>query len=121
MLDRMITTKYPLVVVLMEMAHQMRRRRLVLRAHTLPRDQNEEADALTNYDFRHFDPAKRIEVDLSKLKFGVLNELFAAGEDYMSQLEVERTAAKKRAERAKGKPERKLRPEERLKNTDPWP
>ena len=30
-------------------------------------------------------------------------------------------AAKKKAERAKGKPERKLRPEERLKNTQPWP
>ena len=121
LLDRMITTKYPLVVVLMELAHQMRRRRLTLRAHWLPRDQNEEADALTNFDFRHFDVAKRIDVDLAKLEFGVLNELFSCGEEYMGQLEAERTSARKKAERAKGKPDRKLRPEERLKVTQPWP
>ena len=51
LLDRMMTTKYPLVVVLMELAHQMRRRRLVLRARWLPRLQNEEADALTKGEF----------------------------------------------------------------------
>ena len=33
LLDRMLTTKYSLGVVLMELAHQMRRRRLVLRAN----------------------------------------------------------------------------------------
>ena len=32
LLDKMLTTKYPLGVILMELAHQMRRRRLVLRA-----------------------------------------------------------------------------------------
>ena len=59
LLDRMLTTKYPLGVVLMELAHKMRVRRLVLRAHWLPRLENEEADALTNFDFRHFDPRLR--------------------------------------------------------------
>ena len=120
LLDNMITTKYPLVVILMELAHQMRRRMLTLRAHWFPRDQNEEADALTNFDYRHFDPAKRVEVDLAKLEFGVLNELFSCGEEYIGQLEVERAAARKRAQRTKGNPERKLRPEERLKVTQPW-
>ena len=48
LLDRMLTTKYCLGVVLMELAHQMRVRRLVLRAKWLPRLENEEADALTN-------------------------------------------------------------------------
>ena len=65
LLDRMLTTKYPLVVVLMELAHQMMRRRLVLRARWLPRLQNEEADALTNVDYRHFSADKRIPVDVS--------------------------------------------------------
>ena len=37
LLDRMLTTKYPLGVVLMELAHQMRLRRLILRAKWLPR------------------------------------------------------------------------------------
>ena len=44
----------------MELAHQLADRKAVLRAQWLPRLQNEEADALTNCDFRHFDAAKRI-------------------------------------------------------------
>ena len=46
----------------MELAHQMKRRRILLRARWLPRLQNQEADDLTNYEFRHFDPKKRIKV-----------------------------------------------------------
>ena len=87
LLDRMFTTKYPLGVVLMELAHQSRIRRMVVRAHWLLRLENEEADALTNFDFRHFDPARRIEVSLDSLKFVVLNDLFKEGESYVTELE----------------------------------
>jgi hypothetical protein len=37
LLDRLLTTKYPLGVILMQLAHEMRRRRLLLRARWLPR------------------------------------------------------------------------------------
>jgi hypothetical protein len=99
LLDRMLTTKYPLGVVLMELAHQMRTRRMVLRAHWLPRLENEEADALTNFDYRHFDDKNRIHVKLEELKFEVLNDLFKQGEDYVAALEQARAQqAKSRAE-----------------------
>ena len=98
LLDRMLTTKYPLGVVLMELAHQMRRRRLILRAKWLPRLQNEEADALTNLDFRHFREENRISVDLKTIKFGVLNELFEGGEAYLKDLEEARERAKRASE-----------------------
>ena len=84
LLDRMLTTKNPLGVVLMELAHQSRIRRMVLRAHWLPRLENEEADALTNFEFRHFDPALRVEVQLKNLKFAVLDDLFREGEAYIA-------------------------------------
>ena len=54
LLDRMLTTKYPLGVVLMELAHQTRICRTVLRAHWLSQLENEEANALTNFVFWHF-------------------------------------------------------------------
>ena len=41
LLDKMMTTKFPLGVVLTELAHQMRRRRAFLIARWLPRLQNE--------------------------------------------------------------------------------
>ena len=72
----------------MELAHQCRIRRMVLRAHWLPRLENEEADALTNFEFRHF-------VRLEDLKFVVLNDLFEEGERYITELEKVRELHKK--------------------------
>ena len=51
-----------------------------MRANWIPMLENEEADALTNWDFRHFDSAWRLEVDLLKLEFVVMNELMDAGD-----------------------------------------
>ena len=119
LLDRMLTTKYPLGVILMELAHQCRVRRVALRASWLPRLQNEEADALTNLDFRHFDPVKRIRVDLSKLKFGVLTELFAEGEEYVAKLEhlkMEAKGSKRQVEAGAGK----RLAGDKLRDRDPW-
>jgi hypothetical protein len=126
LLDRMLTTKYPLGVVLMELAHQMRLRRLVLRAKWLPRLQNEEADALTNLDFRHFDPAKRIPVEIDSLKFGVLHELFAEGETYISELEKAREMQKALSAKAvntgtgEGRKKKLKRAGDSLREREPW-
>ena len=98
LLDRMLTTRYPLGVVLMELAHQMKKRRLLLRARWLPRDENQEADDLTNDEFRHFDPKKRIRVELKDLKFRVMDSLFAVGDSYISELEAARASEKRKAE-----------------------
>ena len=119
MLDKLLTTKYPLGVVL---------RAATLRADWIPRLQNEEADALTNWDFRHFDPARRIEVDLEKLRFAVLNDLFASGEEYLTELEglkaksrAARSAAVGGARTPKSKAERDWGKKGRtLRERDPW-
>ena len=86
MLNKIMTTKFPLGVVLMELACQLGLRRACLHARCLPRLQNEEADALTNGEFHHFDMNKRVSVDLEKLEFRVMNELFAEGESYVEEL-----------------------------------
>jgi hypothetical protein len=103
LLDRMLTTKYLLGVVLMELAHQTRIRRMVLRAHWLPRLENEEADALTNFEFRHFDPKHRIEVRLADLRFAVLDDLFKEGEAYVAELE--RVKEQRKTAKAAGTPQ----------------
>ena len=122
MLDRLITTKYPLALILIELAWQSAKRRVALRAEWVPRLQNEEADDLTNGKFDKFDPAKRIEVDLERLQFGILDKLLASGEAYHAEVEeakalakAERLANRNRTERKK----RKLKGEP-LKVSDPW-
>ena len=117
LLDRMLTTKYPLAIILMEMAHQMRRRRMVMRANWLPRDQNEEADALTNFDFRFFDPAKRVPVDVNNLGFEILPGLFKEGEVYVRELAEEKEKSKAKADK---RAEKKSRPGEKLRDLQPW-
>ena len=65
LLDRLLTTRYSLGVIFVELAYQMKLRRMWLR--WLPCLQNQETDDQTNDEFRHFDPKKRIPVRLEGL------------------------------------------------------
>ena len=48
-----------------------------------PRDQNEEADALTNGEYGAFDGSRRVPVELEKISWNILpGMLKAAGEIY---------------------------------------
>ena len=129
LMDKLLTTKYPLGVVLMELATQLSRRRATLRADWIPRLQNEEADALTNWDFRHFDAKKRVDVKLEELKFLVLNDLFSVGEDYLTELndlkdkgKISRAASRDQLKRKhQSKSERDWgRKGRTLRERDPW-
>ena len=121
LLDKLMTSKSPLGVVLMELAVQVGLRNAVLRANWLPRLQNEEADALTNSDFRHFDSSKRIHVDLDSLDFKILNKLFAVGDEYVEELAKlkEKDKLRRLSSNAEaGRPKR--RKSDALRERDPW-
>ena len=78
----------------MELSCQLGLRRSCLHARWIPRLQNEEADALTNGEFDHFTEANRIPVDLNRLDFRVLHDLFEEGEEYVADLERLKKEAK---------------------------
>ena len=101
----------------MELAHQMKVRRMVLRARWLPRLENQEADDLTNNEFRYFDPAKRIRVDLADLGFKIMDSLFKHGDAYLEELEEQRASEKRKATTRGAKRGAKRKP---LRETDPW-
>ena len=94
----------------------------MLRASWIPRLQNEEADALTNEDFRHFDPARRVEVSLESLDFGVLGPLMEQGQALYD--EVEELRGTERARKALvgsgALLRRKKAPADTLRERDPW-
>ena len=124
LMDKLLTTKYPLGVVLMELAAQLGRRAATLRADWIPRLQNEEADALTNWDFRHFNPTKRVEVDLQRLEFLVMTRLFANGDSYLAESEELKANRAKLDEplrkRPKTKAERDWGAGKSLREREPW-
>ena len=86
--------------------------------------QNQEADDLTNDEFRHFDLAKRIKVDLKDLKFKVMDSLFEVGDSYIKELEAARASEKRRREQEGSKGvhfvEGRGKKEKGLRETDPW-
>ena len=124
LLDKLLTTRYPLGVVLMELAHQMKKRRVVLRARWLPRLQNQEADDLTNFELRHFDPKKRIQVDINELGLDLMHSLFEVGDSYMADLEKLKAEDKLKVEAKRAKGGRLAGPKGKklksLRETQPW-
>ena len=86
--------------------------------------QNQEADDLTNDEFRHFDPKKRIKVDLKDLKFKIMDQLFEVGDAYTKELEAARSSEKRKAEARKRAGGAEIKDTQRkgksLRETDPW-
>eukprot|EP00435_Cladocopium_sp_Y103_P069710 s303_g33.t2 len=78
LVSRLLTTKFPLCIILMQLAWWLHTRELELQLDWLPRLQNREADALTNGDFSGFDPSLRVEIkpdDLLEKDFKQLMDL----------------------------------------------
>ena len=71
-LTKLMSSKFPLVVILAEVAAQLRSRSMVLNLGWTPRDQNEEADALTNGDYTAFCPTKRVRFVVEEAPWLVL-------------------------------------------------
>ena len=114
-LSRMMTSKFPMVVILAELAEQMRKKRLNLELSWTPRDQNEEADDLTNGRFGRFDPNRRVEVELEKLDWIVLPEMLALSEDLYKQVQEAKAIGK-----AEGRKQTKTKNKKTLKERQPW-
>jgi len=112
-LDRMSTTKFPLYLVLMEVAAQLRDRNLVLGVAWRPRDENEEADALTNGNFAAFNASRRVAVEWPSLRLLVLPRLVAAALELFAELQEAKRAQRQKASGPQPK-------RARLRERDPW-
>ena len=101
-----------------ELAEQMRAKHLDLELCWTPRDQNEEADDLTNGRFGRFDLKRRIEVQLEKLQWIVLPEMLALSEHLYKEVQEAKLSKKEaRPPTGKGPEERK---QKTLKERQPW-
>ena len=71
------TTKWPLMLINMELSAALSRARLHLSLRWRPREENEWADAITNLDFSAFEPSKRIVVKYSDFSFQIIHSLWS--------------------------------------------
>ena len=82
----------------------------------VPRDQNEEADAITNGDLVGFDPAREVKADWD---FRVLDELLNLGDRFYSEMQEAKLKVCKGTEAAAQEVQKK-RKVAGLKISDPW-
>ena len=93
---KLLTTKYPLAPVLMELSTQLATRSLWMDLEWLPRELNQEADDLTNENFSKLRPERRVHVAWKDLKFEYLEELTSLGMELQVEV-LQRREEKKKA------------------------
>ncbi|CAE7725645.1 RE2 [Symbiodinium sp. CCMP2592] len=89
---RLLTTKVPVMFVLMEYAHRCDLAGVRCLLNWRPRDANQEADRITKNDFSDFCPDLRVAVSWSELNFSVLPSLLRFA-NFQSTLEDARASA----------------------------
>lgn len=121
-LRKLMSTKWPLAPLLMELSEQMRARRLELHLNWVPRDQNTLADQITNEDFTAFRAENRVEIDPTQLDWIILEKAM----EWSKQIYDETTGAKADNKRnaafisSEGWKRKKIAANKRLKAADPW-
>ena len=111
-----MTSKFPMLVILTEVAAQLRARELELGLRWAPREQNEEADALTNGQFHAFNPELRIPVVIEELDWMVLLAMLSASEAIYGEIAQAKVSAQVRGKVL----HKKVRPADKLRVRDPW-
>eukprot|EP00438_Fugacium_kawagutii_P013025 Skav214740 [mRNA] locus=scaffold3176:133140:134285:- [translate_table: standard] len=117
-LRHFMSCKYPLSIVVMELALQLKEKGIELDLKWLPRGQNIEADALTNLEFDGFDMQRRVHVDIEKVDFLILNKLMEKAGSLDEEMKLARSSKEAKGDR----PERDLPKRKRgeTKWKDPW-
>lgn len=113
-IDKYLSTKFPVSLVLMELAHQLGDMEVSLNLHWIPREQNEEADDLSKGRFEKFSEKKRIHVDLEKMDFRVIPILAEVAGKLDEEIRL------KKVSKEKSLPERKTPAEEKMRMKQPW-
>ncbi len=109
-LNRLMTSRFPLVCIVMELASILDREDLRLEVSWTPRDMNTEADALSNGVYEGFEDAHRIRADPASMQWEVLDQVMEQGLVFYNQLPAA----------SGGPPPRKRARGERLRFRDPW-
>jgi len=111
---KLLSTKFPLTILIMELSEQLRTRNSALSLRWEPREQNQAADDLTNLNFSKFDEKHRIPLEPAKLNLLVLGKLNqAAGELYKDLLKEKENKLSSGSIHKSATPKRKVT--ERLK------
>lgn len=90
---KMLCTKWPLTASVAELAAQLERRQILFQMDWAPREQNQEADSITNGNVQWLNLLKEAHVSLNELPFEILPVLLAEGSAFYANLDHVNVAA----------------------------
>ena len=95
--SKLMTTKFPLCAAMMQLSSTLTARKQKLKLNWAPREQNYEADELSNGITRRFDPEKEVKVEPILEKLVIFNKMIKFGRSLYEDIKT-----KKEESRAKG-------------------
>ena len=118
LLDKYLSVKFPVSMVLMELSRQLAKLGSELQLHWIPREQNEESDDLSKGRFDRFDERLRVQVDFDKLELLVIPKLVGHAMEFDKEIQLRKTS---RGDQAGAKLMGGRTPaEEKLRLRQPW-
>ncbi len=119
LIDKYLSVKFPVSMVLMELSRQLSDLKSELQLHWIPREQNEESDDLSKGKLDSFDPSKRISVDLESLDFKVIPKLMEHAMAFDQEIKL-RSTSKSSSDQLPSSSAGKTPPGEKLRLRQPW-
>ena len=105
-----LSTKWPLTVLLVELAMEMRAQGVALNLMWVKRDLNEEADRLSNMNVDGFAADREVRLDPQSLRWHALGTLMPASAELFEEIKRERAGRKRGAQGAPpGRPAKRSR------------
>ena len=105
-LKKAMSTKFPLTLLVMELAEEMRANGTTVELSWIRRDENQGADDLTNENFEKFDEEKRVHLKGSDIRWRVMDELMEGSmklyEEVRKMKEDQKATARKFPSKKKG-------------------
>jgi hypothetical protein len=116
--NKLSSTKWPITALLIEVSEQLRCRTAILNLQWVKREDNSQADALTNQDYSLFKAEHRLGGSFADIKWKRLDAIMQASQELYMRIAEQR----KRATPVTSTPvERKNKKKTRsMKWTDPW-
>ena len=105
-----MTTKYPSMLVLMEIAEELAQKNCELQLQWIRRDINQLADDLTNEEFKEFDSGQRIDLRGEDFQWRILDRLLAHADNSYQELGTRKREAPARMPKFSSK----------VRKLDPW-
>ena len=118
LIDKYLSVKFPVSMVLMELSRQLGALGAELQLHWIPREQNEESDDLSKGRLDAFNPKLRVEAKLEDLPWMVIPKLVQHAMEFDKEIQLKKSSSTTTMANKAGMG--RTPPEERLRLKQPW-